>query len=618
MRTNVGDFVINYLAHLGIKDMFMVYGAANAGLVDAFTRTKDVRYITVMHEQAGGFMAEGYAKVSRLPGVCIATSGPGGMNLVTPIGNCYYDSVPCLFLTGQIRSEFLRSDPAIRQVGFQETDIVGIVSPITKYAKMVKNARDIKFELEKALYIAQEGRPGPVLLDIPINIQNQEIETDELQGFDAGVATNAYDLDDIHGKVKSLINDIYRCRRPVILVGGGVWIANAVDLLRTLVKRLGIPCLPTFNAFDVITSDFELYGGRVGTFGSRPGNFTIQNSDLLLAIGSRISGRITGGNLATFARAAKKYVVDVDPALLQRSLQQVPFDVNIHCDAKLFLNLLCDALRERTDTPDFSGWTNIVLGWKRRFDVMNEGHCRRATKNINPYRFMNLLSKLVGKNDVFVGDCGGNIVIASQAFETKYGQRFITNNGNSPMGFSFAGAMGAWFASDRMNHTDDHSKRNVICLIGDGGFNMNIQELQTCVNYNVGMKVLILNNQIYGITKAFQKINYGGRNIACGPDGYKPPDFMKICDAYGIATETIRDESEITSKVQSILDADHLVVCDVVCPDWHAYGPKVIGWKTPIEDMYPYLPREEFKKLMLIDLVPGWEQPFMPPVADLN
>ena len=603
----VADYIINYLADYGIEDIFVVYGAANGDLIDAFTRSEKTRYIAVMHEQAGGFAAEGWAKVRGKPGVAIATSGPGGMNFVTPIGNCFYDSVPVLFITGQINSMFMRSHEAIRQVGFQETDIVGIVKPITKYAVVLRNPEDVRYELEKALFMSQSGRPGPVLIDIPLDVQKKEIHPESLVGFQPQTVTPSYDIGRVDIQIQKYLEDLTKAKRPVLLVGGGVRSAEAVENLWSIGRKLKVPIFPTWNALDVVSSDYEYFGGRVGTYGGRGRNFGLQNSDLVLAIGSRISGRITGGNLKTFLRSAKTYVVDVDPILLQPKLQQVPFDENILCDAKIFIERL-DAALNSTKVPEFTAWTRQVMEWKDKYDPVSPKYFEQE-EYVNPYVFFRILSEEMGKHDILVGDCGGNIVVSNHAFETKMGQRNITNNGNSPMGFSHSATIGAWLASDKSK------TQNVVCTIGDGGFNMNIQELQTYKNYNIRAKTFIINNHIYGITKAFQETNFEGRAEACGPKGYSPPDFVKICQAYEIKTVTIESNSEIREKIRLILDADEVIVCDVNCHEWHTYEPRIFGWKTPIEDMYPYLPRDEFRKNMLIEPVEGWEDPDMPDFA---
>jgi acetolactate synthase-1/2/3 large subunit len=594
----VADYVIHTLGRMGIDKMFVVYGAANGDLIDAFTRTMDTSYVCVMHEQAGGFAAEGYAKSSGKFGVAIATSGPGGQNFVTPIANCFYDSVPCLFITGQVKTQFLRPNDEIRQVGFQETDIVGIVKPITKYAVMVKKPEDIKYELEKAIYLMRSGRPGPVLLDIPIDVQKEIINTNNLIGY------RKYDkCADISSEIEQFSKDYEKSKRPVAVIGNGCR-KYKKELLEWL-EFMEIPAFPTWNAIDIIPSDFRLYGGRIGTYGGPGRNFAVQNSDLLLCIGTRLSGRITGGNPASFARGAKKYVVDIDEAMLQPKTQQLSFDVNILSDAGRFIDLATGY-----DCPKSDKWVSKVIKWRDQYDPVKielEGY-------VNPYSFFRSLSNQCGDKDVIVGDCGGNIVALSHALKTKNGQIFITNNGNSPMGFSMAGAIGAWFGyKDKIDYGNyDESNPvfeggNVICVIGDGGMNMNIQELQTIVNYKIPLKIFIINNGIYGITKAFQEVNFEGRCEACGPKGYAPPDFLKIAKAYGIFNTSIRDIKELDEGIRSVLNIPFAVVCSIECPEYHTYEPKVIGWNTPIEDMSPYLPREKFKKNMMIEPLEGWE-----------
>ena len=601
----VADYIINTLAERGIDKIFVVYGAANGDLIDGFTRTAATEYVAVMHEQAGGFAAEGYAKVKGIPGVAIATSGPGGMNLLTSMGNCFYDSIPCVFLTGQINSRFLRPDPSIRQVGFQETDIVAMAAPVTKYAKLIVKAEDVRYEVEKALWLCQSGRPGPVLLDIPLDIQKAKIDVKQLVGFEPP-AVASYDLDVVDRQIHKLLDDLRCAERPVILVGGGVRLADAQDDVRELGRRLKIPCFPTWNALDVITSDYEFYGGRIGTYGGAGRNFGIQNSDLLISIGSRISGRITGGNVQSFARQARKYLVEIDPAMVQRKFQQVPFDVNILCDAKAFVRRLLVALDQNPKAiPHRASWTERVMEWKRKYDPVRPEFFKQKER-VHPYAFMRRLSEKMGATDVLVGDCGGNIVVSNHAFETKYGQRNLTNNGNSPMGFSFAGAMGAWFADPT---------RQVVCTIGDGGFNMNLQELQTFLNYGVKVKTFILNNHIYGITKAYQETNFQGRAEACGPKGYRPPNFIKLAQAYGVKTVTIGNHAEMNAKIDEVLQYNGPVVCDVDMDEYHTYEPRIFGWKTPIEDMYPYLSREEFRDNMVVEPVEGWMCPEYPDVV---
>jgi len=589
-KIKLADYLINRLAEYGIEEVFQVYGAATGHLVDAFVRAKGIRYIAPFHEQACGFAAEGYAKVNGNFGVAMATSGPGGQNLATCAGNCYFDSVPCLFITGQIKQQFMRPDKSIRQIGFQESDMVGLMSTVTKYSVMVTKPEDIRYQLEKCIHIMKSGRPGPVHLDIPIDIAKAMINPDELFPYDVSLEMS-YNENKINQQIDEFLEDLKNSERPALMIGGGVRLAGAEKDILELGRILKIPVFPTWNALDIICSDYPYYGGRIGTYGGAGRNFGIQNTDLLLAIGSRISGRITGGNIHSFAREAKKYMVDVDKPGLQKKLQQVPFDVCIYSDAKLFIKLLMNRIDE---IPDFSSWMNKCAGWRNKYDPVTPNMFDES-EHVNQYAFVRILSEQMKKDDILVGDCGGNIVVINHCFRTKTGQRYFTNNGNSPMGFSFAGAIGAWFASDK-------ERQNVVCIIGDGGMNMNIQELQTLVNYNIGIKVIILNNHIYGITKAFQETNFEGRMEACGPIGYNPPDFIKVAKAYGLDTVRIEgsDYDKIRKQIDDILDHDGPLIIDVNCFEQHTYEPKLIGWETPIEDMYPYLDREEFLENMII------------------
>ncbi|MBY0509486.1 MAG: thiamine pyrophosphate-binding protein, partial [Rhodospirillaceae bacterium] len=375
----------------------------------------------------------------------------------------------------------------------------------------------------------------------------------------------------------------------------------------------GIPfCTQYWNALDVITSDFAYYGGRVGTYGGPGRNFGIQNSDLLLSIGSRVSGRITGGNIKTFARGARKYIVDVDKALLQPKLQQVPFDVNMLCDAKLFCeHLLARAAKRTRPLSNTQAWMHRVIAWREKYDPVKpefmgpRGYVYEGKAYTHPYAFIRRLSEKLAADAVIVCDIGGLSAVISHALKTRHGQRCLANYGNAPMGFAFAGAIGAAMAEPR---------RQIICLIGDGGMNMNIQELQTVVNYGLNIKTFILNNHIYGITKAFQETNFQGRKEACGPIGYNPPDFLAIARAYNIETTKIADNAGMDAGIDETLRANGAVICDVNMHEYHTYEPRIFGWATPIEDMYPYLPREEFRANMSIEPHETWTNPKYPDI----
>lgn len=603
----VVDYIAQKLAQEGIDTVFLVQGAANNDLIYAIADRDDISYICPMHEQAAGFMAEGYAKVRGVPGVAIATSGPGGQNLLTPICNFYYDSIPGLFITGQVNSQFMRIDDEIRQVGFQEWPASDVFKHVTKFSQLVRSPRLIRYILERALHICKSGRPGPVHLDIPIDVQRAEIgNPDDLVGFEPDTRMLGEGI--LVDKISQLIADLKRAKRPVIVAGGGIRGEVARRELAELAFHTGIPVFPTWNALDVVTSDMECYGGRIGTYAGPGRNFAVQNSDLLLAIGCRLSGRITGGNIKSFARAARRYVVDVDEALLQPHLQQLPFHVSIRADATDFMWRLKSAWvnenRERT-TPDYSTWMNQVRLWRDKYDPVRPEFASQFP--IHPYVFARELSEVAARDAIIVSDCGGNVVVMNHAFKTKSGQRYLTNNGNSPMGFSFAGALGAWYGGDG---------RQIICVIGDGGMNMNIQELQTMFMQGINIKVFILNNRVYGITKQFQQNHYGDRfEASCAPH-YVPPNFCDVVAAYNLPTRRLTRQVTVDQggtvevlryALRDILSRPHAFIVDVDVEGHCEYAPRIAGWATPIEDMTPLLPRDEFRSNMLIDPLPGWE-----------
>ena len=397
---------------------------------------------------------------------------------------------------------------------------------------------------------------------------------------------------------RELIKDFKKAKRPVLLIGGG---ARGADI-RELEARLNCPAIPTWNAIDIVTSDDPYYRGRIGTYGSRGGNFTIQNADLILAIGCRFSGRITGGNVKAFGRNAKIYAVDIDRQALMNPTVRI--DKFFCTDAWIFVNLF---LAEMPQQQGRIKWLDKTLEWNKKYPpVLYDGRYMRIgdactpayslnseedleiMEGVNPYVFIKTLSEECDKDDIIVSDCGGNVVVVYQAFETKEGQRLISSHGNSPMGFSFAGAIGACLAT----------KKRVICLIGDGGFNMNIQELQTLKNYNLNLKTFIMNNHIYGITQQFQDTHFEGRYEACGPKGYNPPNFMGIVQAYRLGIDFIEGEHNLRNAIRFVLNYDKAIVCDVDMGNWHTYEPRILGF-DPLEDMSPKLAREELRRNML-------------------
>lgn len=384
------------------------------------------------------------------------------------------------------------------------------------------------------------------------------------------------------------IADLAHAERPAILVGGGAYGARAAIV--GFAERHNIPCFRTWNAQDVVTDDARVYCGTVGTYGGPGRNFGIQNCDLLLSLGCRMSGRITGGQPETFARGAKKYIVDVDTVALTPQYQEVKGDVNVQSTCEAFMSAI--GTGQRKDRA----WLERCMNWRERYDPVKPEML--TIWEVHHYGFMRVLSDLIPANAIVVSDTGGNVIMMGHCFRSKRGQRIFSSNGNTPMGFSMCGAIGAWFA-DR--------SRPVICIIGDGGMNMNIQELQTMMNYGCNVKVFIVNNRVLGNTKSYQRVN-GMKEVACGPDGYVPPDFVKVSLAYGVRTFTIPAMHMIEAIYGEMMLIDGPAVCDVVHDDFCKYEPRLSVWEGGIEEMYPPLPKEEFLSNMLIPPVQGWEQ----------
>jgi len=531
----VSDYIVSFLKSLNIKHVFGITGSAIAHVYDSFRKFDNIDYVCVQHEQAASMATDGYARITDNIGASIVTSGPGATNLITGLACSWFDSIPGLYISGQVNSKFTKGDKPIKQVGFQEIDIVSIVKPITKYAVMVKAPEEIRYELEKAVHIAKSGRPGPVLIDIPMDIQQEEINPEKIRSYTPEEGETVESKASVKGKIDEFIKDLKASKRPVILVGAGVRLSKSKVVLFDLLKILKIPIVSTWAAIDVLPSNHPLFRDLIGTYGMRGANFTIQNSDLLLSLGSSFSGRQTGGMVETFARAAKRYVVDIDPNQLKYPL--LKGHVNINYDIKDFLPFLIEEL-SKENIPDFSNWISKTKEWKEKYPACLDEYYEEKD-HVHSYVFLKTLSKEAAEGDIIVGDCGGNIVPFAQVFEVKKDQKIFSSWANSPMGYSLAASIGACFANE--------SSKNVICIIGDGGMQVNIQELQTIKNYNLPIKVFITNDKSYGIIKQFQDIYLDSKYEASGR-GYSCPDFLKVAKAYGLETENINNNSELKEK----------------------------------------------------------------------
>jgi len=583
------DYILKFLISKNIKNVFLMTGGAVSFIVDAFSKNKNIKYTCVAHEQSAAMMADAYSRCDKGFGATMVTSGPGAQNLITGIACSWFDSVPVIHISGQVNKNELSSSNKttrkVRQIGFQETDIVSIVKPITKFAYQLKNSNEIKYILEKAFYIANEGRPGPVLIDIPMNLQKEKINLSKLRRFRSyKIKNNIKITKDIFKIHKLLINS----KRPVLILGGGLRISKALNELEKLLKKINIPIVTTWSGLDVIDFYNNNYIGCIGVYGSRAANFSVQNADLILNLGSRLDTRVTGGKPETFARLAKIISIDIDKYELNKK-RGLNIYLKINHDLKNFLSIF--NLKSKNFKYSVSStWMNVCKKWKLIYPNVISTY-KKQKKYVNPYFFIDRLSDKLNNKDIIVPCSGGNLTWTIQSFKIKKGQRLFSAYGNSPMGYALPAALGASLANN---------KKRVICIEGDGGIQINIQELQTMVSNNIPVKLFIINNNSYGIIKQFQDLYLGGRYEATIPSkGVTVPDFKKISNAYGINYSVIKKNNQIDKVLKKVLKSKKPEFINVVIDPNQKIIPK-LQFGKPIEDLSPLLSRTEFNKNMLV------------------
>lgn len=589
----LSDYVIDFISRQGVNHVFEFIGGAITHLIDSIHHRSDMECVSVHHEQTGAFAAEAYARINGRLGVAMATSGPGALNMVTGIGSCWFDSVPCLFITGQVNTYEYKFDRPVRQIGFQETDIVSVAQPLTKYAVMVTEPESIRYHLEKAVWLAQNGRPGPVLLDIPMNIQRAQIEPDSLCGFwgsDEQSALNDIPPLDLE-TIKNVAALIKTAKRPVILAGGGIRTALASEELQRLVARTGIPVVATLMGVDAIPNDNPACFGLIGSYGNRYSNMTLANCDLLLILGARLDSRQTGTRPDTFARAAKKVHVDIDPHELNA---KVKVDIPVRADLKEFLAALNRDVGGNNKT-DLNPWYQVINRYREKYPTYADP---AEFPGIDPNGFMEVLSDRCDTGDVICLDVGQNQMWAAQSFRLRQGQRMLISGGMGAMGFSLPAAIGAAKALPG---------KRVIAIAGDGGIQVNIQDLDLLVSHNLPVKVIVLNNYCLGMVRQFQDMYFGGRRQST-VIGYGCPNLVKIAEAYGMPAFVITSLDTAQDVLNEALGVDGPAYIEVKLEQNTCVNPK-LAVNRPIEDMSPHLERKELADAMLIDLVDEGEVP---------
>lgn len=593
MKLKLSDYVMQTLADWGVRHVFLVTGGGAMHLNDSIGKEKRIRYLCNHHEQASAMAAEAYARVAGIPGVVNVTTGPGGINALNGVFGAWTDSIPMLVLSGQVKRETCMATAGargLRQLGDQEADIISMVKGITKYAVLVDDPASIRYHLERAWYLAQSGRPGPCWLDIPIDVQPATIDPATLRAYDPAEDELRWDKAQLQQQCREVVARIQAAKRPVILAGTGVRLAAALPEFEQLIRQLRIP-VTTAWTHDLIASDDELFCGRPGTIGQRAGNFTVQNADLVLVLGSRLNIRQVSYNWKSFAPRAFKIQVDVDAAELNKPL--VPPDLAIHCDLKVFLSELLDNLRVQGYATHHDDWLTWCRERMARYPGVQERQ-RQPGPPLNPYYFMEQLSSMLAAGDVVVCANASACIVPYQVMKLRKGQRLISNSGSASMGYDLPAAIGAAMARDGIR---------VICLAGDGSLQLNIQELQTIAHHQLPVKIFVLNNGGYLSIRSTQS-NFFGRLTGESPaSGVSFPDFVKVGCAYGIPSVRV-DRVSMLSQVREALDRPGPALVEVVLDPQQEFEPRSRSKQLPdgtivsppLEDMYPFLDADEMKK----------------------
>lgn len=595
----VSEYIALALAQFGVRHVFMLTGGGAVFLNDSLGNQEGIQPIFNHHEQACAMAAEGYARVTGSPGVINVTTGPGGINALNGVFGAWVDSIPMLVISGQVKRETLLSSydvPGLRQIGDQEADIISMVKGITKYAILVNDPETIRYHLEKAWYLCRSGRPGPCWLDIPIDVQSNQIDPESLEGY---IPDDVQGIDEacLQEICADVLNRLVNAERPVILAGKGIRLAGALDEFEEVIRALKIPIVPGWTSIDLVSSDDPLFCGRAGDLATRAGNFTVQNSDVLLILGTRLGLRQVSYNWKSFARFAYKIQVDIDPIELKKPT--VKLEKTVCCDVKAFLK----ELARQIVSSDFKSQRHEKwLAWCRarasRYPAVLPRHREKVDGRINPYYFIERLFSYLQSDDVVVCGDGTANVVTFQAADIKKGQIVFANSGNASMGYDLPAAVGAAVA---------RAGKRVICLAGDGSLQLNIQELQTIVHNRLPVKLFVLNNEGYLSIRLSQRNMFKRLTGEGKGSGVSFPDIVKVAEAYGIPALRI-DYENMDAGIQKVLEQSGPMVCDVLLDPEQPFEPRISARQLPdgsmvssnLEDMSPFLDDQEFAENMLI------------------
>jgi len=560
------DYIADFLYAQGVNCVFEVVGGMITHLVDSLNRQGKIQIVSVHHEQAAAFAAEAMARMTGVPGVAMATSGPGATNLLTGIGSCYFDSTPAIFITGQVNLKEQKGNRSIRQLGFQETDIVSMAAPITKAVWRVQSPEDISLILEQAFTCALSGRPGPVLIDIPMDIQRAEVAAKipmQVSGADAE-EPNSQTID-------KMLTDLRASRHPLILAGGGLRSARVANLFRKFVDQVKVPVVNSLMAVDVLPYAHPLRVGLIGSYGNRWANLAIGRANFLLVLGSRLDIRQTGSDVDAFKGDRKIYHIDCEAGEINNRLKG--------CKAILahLRPFLSEALKSSAGTtfPERIKWLDEIAELRRLWPDTKE---LDGTPGINPNKFLHQLSQASGQAAAFTVDVGQHQMWAAQSLDLNHTQRFLTTGGMGAMGFALPAAVGVAMANP---------DEPVVMIAGDGGFQINIQELQTVVHHRIPVKMIILNNRCCGMVRQFQQ-SYFDERYQSTLWGYSAPDFVQVAQAYGIAGRTVRSPVEVQPVLEAMwLDPKAPFILQVMIDTFTNVYPK-IAFGHPMTEMEPF------------------------------
>jgi len=582
----VSDYIIRFInKNMGVKDIFMLAGGGWMHMLNSLGENKNINYVCNLHEQGAAIAAEAYGQYTNNIGVAMVTTGPGGTNAITGVAAAWIDSTPMMIISGQVKRTDMILDKNLRQFGSQEVNIIPIVKPITKYAVTVMNPEKIRYHLEKAYYMAITGRKGPVWLDIPLDVQGSIIDERKLEKFVPKKEINF----NFNKKINTVINLINKSKRPVFFVGNGVCLSNAQKQFLQLAKNLNIPILTTWKTIDLLDEKNPLFIGRPGSIASRGANFNLQNSDLFISIGARMDLPQTAFNHKNFAKNAKKIVVDIDENEIKKLNMNI--DIKLVCNAKLFIDELYKK-KEKIIYKD-NGWIKQCKGLLNKYPLVLKEYFK-LKKYVNSYVFVDALSKEMSEKDILIpGSSGSCSEITCQSFRVKKGQVILNNQGLGSMGFGLPASIGACMAS---------GEKKTVCINGDGGFFLNIQELETVKRLNLPIKFFILNNDGYGSIRNMQNSHFNGRYVGSEKtSGLTLPNIRKVAKSYGIQASKIDNQKKLNEKIRKILNSKGPHICEIIITPNQQTQPKVSSKKLengsmismPIENMYPFLSEEE-------------------------